>query len=101
MGNSAIDFPFLYKHCVADTQVCAGPGVLHAVTINKAATTAGVITLYDSLTEAGTVIAAITVALKTEAQAPATLTYDVGFTTGLYAGFDGTIAGADITISYK
>lgn len=99
--NSAIDFPFGYKHCTADTQVCDHAGVLHTVTINGPATTAGKITLYDSLTEAGTVIAVITVGLKTESQGTSCLIFDVAFSTGLYAGFDGTIVGADITISYK
>lgn len=101
MSNSVIDYPFDYAHCTADTQVCAHAGVLHTVTINGPATTAGKITLYDSLTETGTVIAVISVGLKSESQGISCLIFDTKFSTGLYAGFDGTIAGADITISYK
>ncbi|MDD5081771.1 MAG: hypothetical protein PHU08_00215 [Dehalococcoidales bacterium] len=101
MPNSIIDFPFEYKHITGDTQVSAHPGVLHTVTINGPSTTAGVLTLYDSLTETGTVIAAITIGKKDESQGISCLIFDVAFTTGLYAGFDGTLAGADITISYK
>lgn len=99
--NSVLDYPFKYKNCTADTQVSAHPGVLHTVTINGPATTAGKITLYDSLTETGTVIATLTVGLKTESQGISCLVFDDRFTTGLYVGFDGTIAGGDITVSYK
>ena len=89
-----------YKNCTSDTAVKSGFGFLHAVTINKPATTAGVVTLYDSTSETGTTIAAITIGKSTDNQMPVTLIYDIKFNTGLYAGFDGTIAGADITISY-
>jgi hypothetical protein len=94
------DTGFDYKHLTADGQVKAGKGMLHTVTINKPATTAGVITLYDSLTEVAPVIAAITVGLKTEGQGISCLVFDLAFQTGLYVGFDGTIVGADITVTY-
>ena len=95
-----VQFGYEYKHCTADTAVKNIAGVLHSVVINKAATTAGVITLYDNTAESGTVIAAITVTKSDASQAPVTLIYDLRFATGLYAGFDGTIQGADITITY-
>jgi hypothetical protein len=84
-----------YKHCTADTQIKASAGRLHTVTINTV-TTGGVLTIYDNTAESGTVIAAITLAANDK---PVTLTYDVLCKTGIYAGFDGTLA-ADITISY-
>ena len=45
---------------VADAQVKAGSGVLHTITMSSdAAATAGTLILYDSLTEAGTIILTI------------------------------------------
>lgn len=94
-------FGFNYVHCTSDTLVKSGAGVLHSVVINKLATTAGVVTLCDAITEVAPAIAAITIStVAAPYQNPVTLLYDIKFTTGLYAGFDGTIAGADITISY-
>ena len=83
-------------HVTADTQVKAGKGILHSVVVNGL-TTLGDLTLYDSLTETGTVIAVIH--LDTTASVsvqPITLLYDAKFATGLYAGFDGTLV-ADLT----
>ncbi len=98
--NSAIDFPWDYQHITADAQVREGQGVLHTVVINGL-TTAGDLTLYDSLTEAGTVIAVIHLDPTTSISIqPITLLYDCAFLTGLYAGFDATLV-ADITINYK
>jgi len=86
-----------YSHLTADGQVKGSAGYLHLVTINNV-TANGTITIYDSLTESGTVIAAI--ALTTTSTFPMTLIYDVTCATGIYAGFDGTVTG-DITVSYR
>jgi hypothetical protein len=99
--NSTTDKPWKYKHCAADTQVSDHKGVLHSVTINGPATTAGKITLYDNTAESGTdIIAILSVGLKTESQGITCLIFDCEFSTGLYVGFDGTIVGADITVTY-
>jgi len=50
-----LDFGWPYSHVTADTQVKAGKGILHSIVLNGL-TTAGDATIYDSLTEAGTVI---------------------------------------------
>ena len=86
-----------YSHVTADTQVKGSSGILHIVTINNV-TGNGTITIYDSVTEAGTVIAAITV--TTTSSFPVTLTYNVICSTGIYVGFDGAVA-ADLTVSYR
>lgn len=89
-----------YKHLAANGQVKAGKGVLLAVIINKADTTAGAtITLYDSLTATGSVIAVITMDVAVYV-VPTTLSYNVSFATGLYASFSHAVT-ADITVSYR
>jgi len=85
-----------YTHVVADALVKAGRGILHSITLNGW-TTAGNLTLYDSLTEAGTVIAVIRINVAPQVSVqPITFLYDLEFNTGLYAGFDATLV-ADLT----
>ena len=85
-----------YVHVVADTQVRGCKGILHSVVLNGF-TTAGDLTLYDSLTEGGAVIAVLHVDVTTSISLqPITFLYDLQFNTGLYAGFDATLV-ADFT----
>jgi hypothetical protein len=86
---------YQYAHCTADTAVKASAGRIQSITINRC-TTAGALTIYDSTTEGGTVIAIIALALN---MLPVTLFYDVLCPTGIYIGFDATLV-ADITVSY-
>jgi len=78
-----------------DFQVKSGAGFLHTITLGEQAST-GRLTVYDSLTETGTIIAQIYVGTE---NVPATLTFDVAFATGLYIGADSG-ASADLSISY-
>ena len=98
--QSVSDFPWEYKHVAADAAIRTGRGVLHTIVLNGFTTT-GDITVYDSATETGTVIAIlhlnITASISVQ---PITLLYDIEFKTGLYIGFDGAVA-ADLTVSYK
>jgi hypothetical protein len=84
----------------ADTQVKAGAGFLHTITVspNDAAPTAGSIIVYDSLTEASTQLFNVTV--TTTWFAPFTVTIDGIFSTGLYVGFT-TTADVNVTVSYR
>ena len=87
-----------YVHVTADTQVRGCKGILHSVVLNGF-TTAGDLTLYDSLTELAPVIAVIHVDVTTSVSVqPITFLYDLQFNTGLYAGFDATLA-ADFTFT--
>lgn len=100
MSNPVLDFGWPYAHVDADAQIKAGAGILHTVILNGL-TTAGDLTLYDSLTEAGAVIAVLHIDPTTSISVqPVTFTYDLKFSTGLYAGFDGALA-ADFTITYS
>lgn len=95
----ALETGWQYTHLAADGQVKAGPGVLHTVVVNGL-TTAGDVTLYDSLTETGTVIAVLHLDTTTSISVqPITLMYDLQFTTGLYVGFDNAVA-ADLTVTH-
>jgi len=85
-----------YTHVTADAQVRASRGILHSVVLNGWST-AGVLTLYDSLTETGTVIAVIAINTTVHVSfQPIVFLYDLEFNTGLYAGFDATLV-ADLT----
>uniref|UniRef100_A0A6M3LYH5 Uncharacterized protein n=1 Tax=viral metagenome TaxID=1070528 RepID=A0A6M3LYH5_9ZZZZ len=85
-----------YVHVTADTQVKASKGILHSVVLNGL-TTAGDLTIYDSLTEGAPVIAVLHLDVTTSISVqPVTFIYDCQFNTGLYAGFDNTLA-ADLT----
>ena len=98
--NPKTDFGWPYTHVTADVQVKAGPGVMHSVVVNGL-TTAGDITIYDSLTETGTVIAVLHLDPTTSVSVqPITFLYDLAFTTGLYFGYDDTVA-ADLTVMHN
>jgi hypothetical protein len=76
----------------------SGAGFLHTLTINTPAPSA-VITLYDSLTAAGTVIATITLPGTLLNVGPIPAIYDVAFTTGLSIKI--ATGAADVTVSYR
>ncbi len=84
----------------ADGQVKAGAGFLHTITVSPiGSVTAGVLTIYDSLTETGTVL--FSVALPATTFTSFSVIFDGSFATGLFCGFDGTLANAAVTFSYK
>ncbi len=70
--------------------------LLHNLVLNGL-TTAGDLTLYDSLTEGGTVIAVLHLDPTTSISVqPINFNYGLKFSTGLYFGFDATLV-ADLT----
>ncbi|KKK79510.1 hypothetical protein LCGC14_2832750 [marine sediment metagenome] len=96
--NTSFGWP--YTHVTADVQVKAGKGVLHSVVLNGL-TTAGDLTIFDSLTEAGTVIAILHLDPTTSISVqPITFPYDLKFDTGLYFGYDATLV-ADLTVMHN
>ena len=97
--SSVIDFAWPHTHVTGDVQVKAGKGILHSVVLNGL-TPAGDLTIYDSLTETGTVIAVLHIDIATSVSVqPITFLYDLKFTTGLYFGFDGNLV-ADLTVMH-
>ena len=91
---------YLYKQMLADTLVKGSPGRLRAIHVsqNDAAPTAGTITVYDSVSEAGAVIWTWT--LTTAVFLPFSVLFDIDFTVGLYVGF-ATTADVSVTATYR
>lgn len=91
---------FSYAQATADVQVKSGAGFVHSITISQAdvAPTAGTITLYDSLTEANTII--FQEYVTTGVFSAHSCILDVSFSTGLYLGFNGP-ADVNVTVSYR
>lgn len=77
-----------------------GQAALHTVSIAPltATPTAGLLTIYDSTTETGTVIYSEWVF----ATAPGhTIILDAIVRNGIYVGFDGTLANVSVTVTYN
>lgn len=97
-----VEQQYSYKIVTADTQVKASAGFVHAIscaTSAGAAATAGALTLRDATTE--TTPIAHTIGIPASAFTPFGFVIDEVFTTGIYAGFDATLAGVSCTVSYR
>lgn len=94
------DGPYSYTRVVADGQIKASAGALHTITIAPTGTvTAGVLTIYDSATESGTVIYSVSLPITTFT--PFSVLLDVGTTTGIFVGFDATLANVQVTVAAR
>lgn len=95
-GPTGFDRGWPYVHVTGDLLVHAGRGILHSVVLNGLSTV-GDLTLYDSQTETGAVIAVLHLDVATSISVqPITFLYDLELITGLFAGFDGALV-ADLT----
>lgn len=87
-----------YNHVISTAgtyAISTAPGMLHSVTINSKSAAAGLITIYDSLSASGAIIAVIDAATQL-----GTFTFDVALTIGLTIVTAG-VPGADLTVSYR
>lgn len=83
-----------------DSLVKTGGGKLHTISIapTTATPTAGLVSVYDSTTEANTVIYSEWVF----ATAPGhTITLDCDVSAGIYVGYDGTLANVSVTVTHQ
>lgn len=83
----------------ADGLVATGAGYIRGVTFSATgAVTAGVITIYDNTAESGTVLfsGVIQVGLN-----PVFIPLETTFTTGLYVGYDGTVANVATGVAWR
>lgn len=89
-----------YTRVTADGLVRTGNGVLQSISIapTTAAPTAGLLTVYDSLTEAGTIIYSEWVFATTPGH---TIALDCNVSTGIYVGYDGTLANVSCTVTHR
>lgn len=99
-GLNLKDGPFKYSRKTADGQVKAGAGLVHSVSIapTTATPTAGLLTIYDSLTEANTIIYSEWVFATTPGH---TIVLDANFEIGLYVSYDATLANVSCTVAYR
>lgn len=84
----------------ADGQVKASAGFVHAVTITPttATPTAGLMTVYDSLTETGTILFSKWFIIT---EPGATFPINQIAATGIYVGYDAALANASVTVSFR
>lgn len=84
----------------ADTQVKGSAGFVHAVSIAPvtATPTAGLFTLYDSLTETGTILYSEWIFATTPGH---TVILDTPAGTGIFAAFDGSLANVQASVSWR
>lgn len=96
-----VEQQFSYSRNTADGQVKATAGFLHSVIVTPTAatSTAGVITIYDSAAESGTVI--LTVNIATNNATNYVFPLDVVCGTGIYIGYDGTVTNHAVTVAYR
>lgn len=92
--------PYLLGRATADTQIKSSAGFVHTVSIAAltATPTAGLLTLYCNTAESGTVLYAEWIFATDVGH---TVTLDIPCSTGIYAGFDATLANVQATISYR
>lgn len=90
---------FRYGRVTADGQIRAGAGRLHTINIapTTAAPTAGLLTVYDSLTETGTVIYSEWIFATTPGHS---ILLDANYGTGIYVGYDGTLANVSVGVTF-
>lgn len=95
-----IEHQYQYSRKTADGQVKGSGGFIHSVTVAPltATPTAGLLTIYDSLNESGTVIHSEWIFATTPAH---TVILDEIFTVGCYIGFDATLANVGVNLSYR
>lgn len=91
---------YSYLRVTADTQIKASAGFIHAVCINPttATPTAGLMTVYDNTAESGTQIFSTWFFATTNSECAY---LDVRAGTGIYVGYDATLANASVTVAYR
>jgi len=99
LGKAIVEHRYANARVTADGQVKASAGFIHTVTFAATGTvTAGVVTIYDNTAESGTVLwsGIVQVGLN-----PVTITLNISAATGIYVGYDGTIANVATNVSYR
>lgn len=92
--------PYVFGRVTADGQIKSSAGFIHTITISpNGAVTAGVLTVYNNTAESGTVVASFSLPVTTFT--PFSVTLDVACSTGIYVGFDATLANVSCTVSYR
>jgi hypothetical protein len=92
--------PYLLGRATANAQIKGSAGFIHTVSIAPltATPTAGLLTIYNSTTGTGTVVYSEWIFATTPGH---TITLDIPCSTGIYVGFDGTLANVQVTVAYR
>lgn len=95
-----VEAQYTATRITADAQIKASAGYVHAVTLSPttATPTAGLFSLYNNTAESGTLIFTEWFFATDQAH---TLLIDAIFSTGIYAGYDATLANVSATISWR
>lgn len=95
-----VEQQYSYGRATADTQIKATAGFVHTLSIAPltATPTAGLITLYDSAAESGTAVYSEWIFATDIGH---TIKLDAIFATGIYVGFDATLANVQATVTYR
>lgn len=90
---------YIRARATADSLLVTGAGRLHTITISPLTATpvAGLLTIYDNTAESGTVIYSEWVFATAQGKS---VTLDIAFGTGVYVGFDASLANVACGISY-
>ena len=92
--------PLTYSRLIADGSVKGSAGHIQTITFAPTGTpTAGVITIFDNTTETGTVI--FSTQIPASVFTPFTVELNVAATTGIFVGFDATVANVQVTTSFR
>jgi hypothetical protein len=89
---------FGFSNVTGSVLVNSGRTHFHGFVVNTV-NTVGTVTIYDSLTASGTVIAGPVALASGSAAFPSSLTYDAYCNTGLYFNFTGFVG--NVTVLYK
>ena len=92
--------PFILGRVTADGQIKGSAGFIHTISFapTTATPTAGLITIYDSTTETGTVIFSEWIFAITPGH---TITLDLPAATGIFVGYDAAVTNVSVTVSYR
>lgn len=98
-GKAVVEENYTNATVTADGQVKASGGFIRSITLSATgAVTAGLITIYDNTAESGTVIWSGIVQVAAN---PITIFLNVSTATGIYIGYDGTVANVRTQMSYR
>lgn len=100
LGKAVVEHRYSYGRVTADGQIKASAGFIHTISIAPltATPTAGLLTIYDNTAESGTIIYSEWIFATTPGH---TIILDVSCATGIYVGFDATLANVQVTVSYR
>lgn len=92
--------PYTATRVTADGQIKGAAGFVHTVCImpTTATPTAGLMSVYNSLTETGTIVLSKWFLVTSEGLCA---TLDIAMGTGIYVGYDATLANASVTVTFR